>query len=429
MQNKNNLLLKNGRVVDPLNNVDCVSDVLITDGRIAEISRNIGHDYEDTEVVDVSGLIVTPGLIDCHVHLREPGQEEKETIGSGSRAAAKGGFTTVICEPNTKPPIDDIDDVEDLVKRIEDKSLVNIYTKVCITKGPEGTSLTDIENLAGHGRVVALSDDGNPVLRKAIMEQALILSAKYNLPVSPHCEDSGFLSVKDIAGEELGFSPAGIFNNEANYILRDIGIAASTGCRLHFSHVSLEKSMEHINKWKGKGNITCEAAPQHLLLDKDYKDSNGETPTVNPPLRSKDDVQALRNGLRDGVIDVIASDHAPHTLHDKKAGAPGLIGLETTLGLVLSELVGPGTMSLNDAVLKMSTNPAKIFNIPGGSLLKGMPADVTIIDMNKEWVVDVEGFESKSRNCPFHGWKLKGLAVMAIVGGRIVMRDGVVIDD
>ena len=256
------------------------------------------------------------------------------------------------------------------------------------------------------------------------MEEALKLASLNNIPVSPHCEDSGSLSVKNATVEELGFNPGGIFENEANFISRDINYAKSTGCHVHFSHISFKESVEHIRKWKEQANITCEATPHHLLLDRDYVDGNGEKPKVNPPLRSQNDVKSIRKGLSEGIIDVIASDHAPHTLADKKAGSPGIIGMETTLGLIITKLVRPGIISLKDAVLKMSSNPAKIFKIPGGSLLPGTDADVTIIDMNKEWTVDVDKFESKSRNCPFHGLKLQGQAVMTIVGGNIVMKDG-----
>jgi dihydroorotase len=429
MQKKRNMLLKGGHVIDPLKDMDTVSDVLILDGKISKVSKDIVHENEDIEVIDVSGMIVVPGLIDCHVHLREPGYEAKETIETGSRAAARGGFTTIMCEPNTNPPIDEITKVENLMKRVKEKGLVNIYIKACITKGSKGEVLTDMERLGSHSSVVAFSDDGNPVLKKDLMEEALRVAAQKHKPLSPHCEDSASLSVKDISKAELGFSPGDIFENEANYILRDIGSARSTGCtgyHIHFSHVSLKESIEHIRKWKGQANITCETTPHHLLLDRDYVDNNGERPNVNPPLRSRDDVQSIRKGLSEGVIDVIASDHAPHAFDDKKAGAPGVIGLETTLGLVITELVNPGIISLKDAILKMSTNPAKIFRLSGGSLLPGTPADVTIIDMNKEWIVDVNNFESKSRNSPFHGWKLKGQAVMTIVAGRIVMRDGIV---
>lgn len=427
MQSKKNIFLKNGHVVDPLNDVDSIVDVLIIDGNIKALSKNIKPDYGKLEIIDVSDMFVVPGLIDCHVHLREPGYEDKETIETGSRAAAKGGFTTVMCEPNTNPPIDDIEQVESFMKRVKEKGLVNIYTKACITKRSRGEILTDIERLAGYSSVVAFSDDGNPVLKKDLMRDALKIAAQKHKLINPHCEDSASVSVKDISKTELGFSPAELFENEANYILRDIGCAWSTGCQVHFSHVSLKESLEHIRKWKNKTNITCEVTPHHLLLDRDYRDANGERPKVNPPLRSKDDVQSIREGLIEGIIDVIASDHAPHTLDDKKAGAPGIIGLETTLGLILTELVNPGIISLKDAILKLSVNPAKIFKVPGGSLLPGTPADVTIININKEWVVDVNSFESKSRNSPFHGWKLKGQAVMTIVRGRIVMRDGKII--
>ncbi|MCP5003850.1 MAG: dihydroorotase [Planctomycetes bacterium] len=422
-----NILLKNGHVVDPANDVDYVTDLLIVDGKIQSLSTYMKPENGNLEIVDLSGKVVVPGLIDCHVHLREPGNSDKETIGTGSRSAAMGGFTTVVCEPNTNPPIDTITAVEDHVVRVRGRGVVNIFTKACITDGSRGATITDMEELGRHRSVVAFSDDGNPVLRKGVMEQALHRAAASNKPVSPHCEDSGFLSVRDVPEEQLGFTPGNVFRNESNFIKRDINCAGSTGCHVHFSHISLKESLDYIAPQKGQGNITCEVTPHHLLLDNNYRDVNGTQPHVNPPLRSHNDVQAMKEGLSTGIIDVIASDHAPHTLADKKSGAPGLIGLETTLGVVINELVRPGIITLRDAVMKLSTNPAKIFMIPGGSLLPGRDADVTIIDMEQKWVVDAKKFESKSRNCPFDGWELKGKAVMTIVAGLIVMRDGKIV--
>ncbi len=421
------LLLRGGHVIDPVNHIDSVSDVLISDGKISALSPNIKPESSEIEIIDLSGKLVVPGLIDCHVHLREPGYEEKETIETGSRSAAMGGFTTIMCEPNTNPPIDTITAVEDHARRVRERGIVNIFTKACITNGSRGETITDMEELSNHGSVVAFSDDGNPVLRKEIMVKALQKAVESKKPVSPHCEDSGFLSVHDIPKEELGFIPGNIFQNESNFVKRDIDCVEATGCHLHFSHISLKESLDYIVQQKGKENITCEVTPHHLLLDSTYRDNAESLPHVNPPLRTHVDVQAMMSGLSQGVVDVIASDHAPHTLADKELGAPGIIGLETTLGVVITKLVRPGIISMNDAVKKMSTNPAKIFKVSGGNLSPGAVADVTIIDMEKEWVVDTNEFESKSRNCPFNGWKLRGKAVMTIVAGRTVMRDGKIV--
>lgn len=424
------LLIKNGRVIDPASRFDAECDILVKEGRIAKIQRRITP-TNDCEVIDATGKIVAPGLIDCHVHFREPGYEYKETIETGSRAAAKGGFTTVICEPNTKPPIDTIEMVKDLMLRAQQKSIVNLYTKACITKGSKCEELTDIKALASHDRMVALSDDGNPVCTQELMLHAFELAAECNIPISPHCEDSAFSLEKRLSGQYQGFSPAPPYTNETNFIIRDIGCAESVRLRrsgrghIHVSHVSMAKSFDVIRaaKERGKARISCEVTPHHILLDENFVNSANRKPKTNPPMRSKEDLEAAKKALADGTIDVIATDHAPHTTEEVLAGTGGLIGLETALGLVLTKLVHTGVISISDAIMKMSTNPAKIFGLKAGSIAIGMPADIVIIDMDKEWTVDVGKFESKSRNCPFDGWQLKGKAVATIVGGAIRYKD------
>lgn len=418
------LLIKNGHVIDPSTGLDAECDILVENGKIARIQRRIAP-ASDYEVIDASGKIVAPGLIDCHVHFREPGYEYKETIETGSRAAAKGGFTTVICEPNTNPPIDTVEMVKELMFRVQRKSVVNLYTKACITEGSKSEKLTDIKALSSHDRMVALSDDGNPVCTQELMQHAFELATECNIPISSHCEDSAFSLEKRLAGQYQGFSPAPPYTNETNFIIRDIDCAEKVHGRIHISHVSMASSFDTIRaaKDRGKARISCEITPHHILLDENFIDSADRKPKTTPPMRSKGDLEAARKALVDGTIDVIATDHAPHANEEVLAGIGGLIGLETALGLVLTKLVHTGIMSIRDTIMRMSTNPAKIFNLNAGSLNIGMPADITIIDLDKEWTVDVAEFESKSRNCPFDGWQLKGKTVATIVGGKVVMTE------
>ncbi|MEK7291550.1 MAG: dihydroorotase, partial [Planctomycetota bacterium] len=372
---------------------------------------------------------VIPGLIDCHVHLREPGLEYKETIETGSRAAAMGGYTTLICEPNTIPPIDSLEMVASLMEKVCQKSKVNIYTKACITKGLLGEELTDIEKLATDKRVRALSDDGNPVFYETLMKRACELAARNNIIISPHCEDSQISLDKAKENSNVAHFPGKPFCHETDFIIREIKYTEQAKGWLHVSHVSLKSSLEVIQQAKERhlARITCEVTPHHLLLDDNFKNANGTTPKTNPPLRSKEDREALQKSLSNGVIDVIATDHAPHTHDDLKKGASGFVGLENALGVLLTKLVNPGILSLKELIRKMSANPARIFRINGGSLAVGMPADIAIIDMNKEWTVDVEKFESKARNCPFNGWKLSGQVVTTLVGGKVIVNNSQIV--
>ncbi|MGR3219606.1 MAG: dihydroorotase, partial [Candidatus Anammoxibacter sp.] len=397
------LLIKNGRVVDPVSNIDSQMDILVKDNKIASVSINTQQDIE-TEllssndsicIVDAQDKIVVPGLIDCHVHLREPGFENKETILTGTKAAANGGFTSVICEPNTMPPIDSAEMVDRLEEIAQKYSVVNFYTKACMTKGSLGTEATDIESLSRKKQVLALSDDGNPVINNDVVDMIFRKAKSAGIIVSPHCEDSPYTLNHKTKNPIFSNAP---YTNETNFIARDIEFAEKTGARLHLSHVSLKESVNIIKKAKAKNltSITCEVTPHHFILDNTFVDINGNKPEMNPPLRSADNVKAMREGLSDGTIDVIVSDHAPHTLQDKENGALGVIGLETTLGLVIEKLVRNGILSIKDAIQKMSCNPASIFGINAGSLSVGMPADITIIDTEAEWIIDTEHFASKS---------------------------------
>lgn len=419
------VLIKGGHVVDPATGLDGRMDIMIKGGKIQTISKDI-EASNGTRVIDATSKYVIPGLIDCHVHLREPGLEHKETIETGSRAAAIGGYTTLICEPNTAPPIDSLEMVESFMKRVYQKSVVHIYTKACITKGLLGEELTDIDRLATDKRVRALSDDGNPVFYEPLMKKACELASRNKLVISPHCEDSQISLEKAKENTQVAHFPGKPFCHETDFVLREIKCTEQARGWLHVSHVSLKSTLEAIKQAKERNiaKISCEVTPHHLLLDETFRDANGNVPKTNPPLRTREDREALLKSLLNGVVDVIATDHAPHTQDDIKRGASGLIGLENALGVILTKLVHPGILSLKEVVRKMSTNPARIFNVPGGSLAVGMPADIAIIDMDKEWTVEAGKFESKSRNCPFQGWKLRGQVVSTIVGGKVIVDNG-----
>lgn len=422
------VLIKGGHVVDPATGLDGRVDILIKGGKIQTISKDI-EASNGTRVIDATSKYVIPGLIDCHVHLREPGLEHKETIETGSRAAAIGGYTTLICEPNTAPPIDSLEMVESFMKRVYQKSVVHIYTKACITKGLLGEELTDIDRLATDKRVRALSDDGNPVFYEPLMKKACELASRNKLVISPHCEDSQISLEKAKENTQVAHFPGKPFCHETDFVLREIKCSEQARGWLHVSHVSLKSTLEAIKQAKERNiaKISCEVTPHHLLLDETFRDANGNVPKTNPPLRTREDREALQKSLLNGVVDVIATDHAPHTQDDIKRGASGLIGLENALGVILTKLVHPGILSLKEVVRKMSTNPARIFNVPGGSLAVGMPADIAIIDMDKEWTVEAGKFESKSRNCPFQGWKLRGQVVSTIVGGKVIVDNGKIV--
>jgi len=439
MTNYKKILIKNGTVYNVPNKKTGVFDVLISNSKIEKISKNIKD--KEALVVDAKDKIVVPGLVDVHVHFRQPGQEHKEDLHSGSRAAAAGGFTTVIAEPNTNPPIDTPSRLAQLLKIAKKESIINYYSKSATTVGLNGSRLVDVERLKKAG-AKAISDDGHPVAGEKMMLNALKKGKECNILVNPHCEESPkYRKRQNEKKENLRNFPDSVtkkpYEAEADFVMRDIGLAEKTGARIHISHVSLAKSVSEIAKAKKRGvKITAEAAPHHLLLSKDAVKNIGTNAKVNPPLRSKADVKAVQQGLADGTIDVIASDHAPHSAKDKNLpfnkAAFGLIGLETTLGLVLTHLVLPGILTLKQAIEQMTILPAKIFGLDKsgiGTLTPGTKANIVVIDLKKRWKVDVNKFFSKARNCPFDGWKLQGKAVMTIVGNRIVMKDGQIIEN
>ena len=441
-----NLLIKKATLVTTELRSPKVFDVLISNGKIKRIGQNIQAPGDS--VIDANGKILVPGLVDAHVHFREPGQEYKEDLRTGSLAAAVGGFTTVIAEPNTTPPIDSPVRLRRLLNIARKKSVVNFYSKAAITRGMKGNSLTDVAKLKEAG-ARAISDDGNPVPGYRLMRNALIKGKKSGILVNPHDEESALYRErilrkwakcgKRASCDLMSYSSpgAGPYTSEAGFIKRDVELAEKTEGSIHFSHVSLAQSVEIIANAKKRGvRVTAEATPHHLLLTEQMAKEIGPNAKVNPPLRSEEDVKVIRDGLANGTIDIIASDHAPHSFEEKSRPwdqAPfGVIGLETTLGLVLTFLVRTGILTLSQAIEKMTILPARIFGLDGlgvGSLRPGVKADLTLIDLDKKWKVDSSRFYSKGRNCPYHGWELQGKAILTIVAGRIVAKDGIIMPE
>ncbi len=419
-----NLLIKNGHVIDPANSLDGMLDILISDGRIAGIGKPGSQGAGGAQVMDAVGKVVVPGLIDMHVHLREPGYEYKENIATGTAAAKAGGFTSLCCMPNTNPVNDTGSVTEFILSQAAKAGGARVYPVGAITKGSKGEELAEMGELHRAG-CVALSDDGRPVMNGAIMRRAMEYSKIFGMPVLSHCEDVN-LSAKGVMNEgalstELGLRGIPAAAEDA-MTARDIFLAELTGCRLHLCHVSTRGSVALIREAKARGvAVTAETCPHYFTLTDEAVRGYNTMAKMNPPLRTAADVQAIKEGLRDGTIDVIATDHAPHGMDEKTVEfeyAPfGIVGLETALGLSL-RLVQEGVLSLADLVRKMSLNPASILKINRGALSQGADADITIIDPDLEWTVDAKAFQSRSRNTPFDGWKMKGRAVQALVGGK-----------
>jgi dihydroorotase len=429
------LLIRGGHVIDPSQGIDRVADLLVAEGKIVQIGGTVVPSR--VQILDATGLIVCPGFVDLHCHLREPGFEDKETIATGTKAAAIGGFTAVCCMANTEPPLDNAA-VVDWVKRKAGKdSLITVLPIGCITKGRKGKELTDMVELAEAG-VVAFSDDGTSVASSQLMRRALEHGRDLGLPVIDHCEDKA-LSANGIMNEgqmsaKLGLKgiPAAA---EEVMVARDLILAKLTGSRLHIAHVSTRGSVELIRRAKEEGiSVTAEATPHHLTLTEDRttgKPTNKSFDTnakVNPPLRTKEDVQSLIKGLKDGVIDAIATDHAPHTLADKNCGlqqaAFGISGFETAFGCLMS-LVHQRKIGLIKLISKLTCEPAKVIGRNGelGTLKAGAPANITILDPNREWIVNSRNFASKGKNTPYDGYKFKGKVMATVANGKIVYMD------
>ena len=429
MANNPPILLKGGRVVDPSQKIDDVVDVLLVDGAVAELGKDVNA--PDVQVHDVSGLVVCPGLIDLHVHLREPGGEHKETIATGAKAAAAGGFTAVCAMPNTDPPIDDPASVGYVRAAGLRVGAARVYPTGAVSIGQKGERLTEMGEMVAAG-AVAFTDDGRPVSDAGLMRVALEYSQSFGVPIASHCEEKslsrGGSMNEGLVSTRLGLT--GIPNAAEDVMIsRDLLLAELTGGRLHIQHVSTFHGVEMIRQAKSRGiHVTAEATPHHLTLTDEACDGYRTEAKVNPPLRSGADRQAVIEGLVDGTLDVVATDHAPHHYDEKEQAfedAPfGLVGLETALGILLTHVVGKRLLTLNKLVERMSWAPAKAFNLPGGTLKKGSPADVTVFDPNREWVVNPTQLLSKSKNTPFAGWRLIGRATMTIVGGKVVWTAG-----
>jgi dihydroorotase len=418
-------LLKNGRLIDPLTGRDEETDIHIVDGKIGRIAKNLS--VPSAQVIELKGKIVAPGFIDMHVHLREPGFEYKETILTGCTAAAAGGFTAVCCMPNTNPPIDD-ESVVRLIKeraRIAMTGLVDVYPVAAVTKGRKGEHLAPLSELAAAG-AVAFSDDGDPVHDAEIMRRALEYASMFNRPVIQHAQDipmtKGGAMNEGFTATRLGIPGMPPVAEDA-VLARDIQITKYTGARYHLAHMSTAGATAMVRAAKAEGlHVTCEVTPHHFsLTDEAVSDFDTNT-KMNPPLRTREDVDALKKGLKDGTIDVIATDHAPHSFDEKQVeyqSAPfGIVGLETALGLVVTELVNSGVLTLSQMIEKMSTNPRRIVNLPEIRIAEGEQANLTIFDPAAEWIVDVQAFKSKSKNSPFGGRKLTGKPVGVINNGE-----------
>lgn len=416
------LLIKGGTVLDPSRKLEVRADVLASDGKIAAIGEDLGR---ADRVIDAAGCYVTPGLIDIHVHFREPGDEEEEDIASGSAAAVAGGFTSVCCMPNTKPPIDNEGQVEFVLREAERVGLANVYPVGAITKAREGKELAEMALMLQRG-AIAFSDDGCAVGDASVMRKAFQYAKMLNVVLMQHCEEptlAGGAMNAGLVSTALGL-PGVTAESEQVIISRDLLLNKNIGCRYHVQHVSAAGSVELLRSAKRAGQpVSAELTPHHLLLTDERCRTFDTNYKMNPPLRTKADIAACIEGVKDGTIDCLATDHAPHLAEEKELEfrfAPaGVLGLEPALGLYIKALVAPGHISWMRLIEMMTVNPARIVGLDKGTLAEGADADITIIDPAVAWKVDVSKFRSRSRNCPFDGWELTGRAMATIVGGEV----------
>ncbi|MMZ58304.1 Dihydroorotase [compost metagenome] len=423
------LIIRNANVLNENGNLE-LKHISVVDGIIESI-ENAASALESSDagiqILDAEGKLVTPGFIDMHVHLREPGFEHKETIESGSRSAAKGGFTTIACMPNTRPVTDNPETVQLVKEKAKAAGIVNVLPYAAITKSELGRELTDFKALKEAG-AIGFTDDGVGVQSAQMMKDAMALAASMNMPVIAHCEDNSLVEGAPVAEGEFAkrHGLKGIPNeSEAIHVGRDILLAEATGVHYHVCHVSTEQSIRLIRQAKEIGiNVTAEVCPHHLILSEEDIPGLDANWKMNPPLRSKRDVEACIQALEDGTIDIVVTDHAPHSAEEKAKGmqlAPfGIVGFETAFPLLYTKFVATGRWSLKMLVNRMTSDPAKVFGLNSGSLKVGAPADITIVDIENEKEVDPEQFASKGRNTPFTGWKLKGWPVATVVQGKVV---------
>jgi dihydroorotase len=422
-----NILLKNGRLIDPVSGRDETLDIHLVDGRIEKMKQSLTASGT-TQVVELKGKIVAPGFLDMHVHLREPGFEHKETILTGCTSAAAGGFTAVACMPNTNPAIDD----ESVIKFIQEKAraalngLVDVHPVAAVSIGRKGEHLAPLAELADAG-AVAFTDDGDPVYDAELMRRALEYARMFNKPIIQHAQDLP-LTKGGVMNEGYNSTALGLPGmpaiGEDIMVARDIQLAQYTKSQYHIAHMSTSGCVELVRKAKSSGlKVTCEVTPHHFTLTDDAVRTYDTNTKMNPPLRSRDDVEALKHGLKDGTIDVIATDHAPHSYDEKQVefqSAPfGIVGLETAIGLAITELFEKGVLSLDRIIEKFSTNPRRILHLPEITIQEGEEANLTLFDPSAEWIVDVQKLKSKSKNSPFNGFRLRGSAVGVFNHGQV----------
>ncbi|HHW47430.1 MAG TPA: dihydroorotase [Clostridiaceae bacterium] len=426
------ILIKGGHVLDFKTGLDGVFDVMIEDGKVVEIGNDL--ELASGDLIDAEGKYVIPGLVDAHCHLRDPGYEYKEDIETGTRSAAMGGFTSVACMPNTNPVIDNESVVRYVLNKAKQDGLINVYPIGAISKGLQGEELAEIGELKFAG-AVAISDDGKPVKSSSLMKKALQYASMFDITVISHCEDPD-LSDEGVMNEGYQSTVHGLKGipsaAEAIMVSRDLILAEYLNVPIHIAHVSTELSVDLIRNAKKRGvKVTAETCPHYFSLTEDACEGFNTLAKVNPPLRTRKDVDAVIEGLRDGTIDIIATDHAPHHMDEKNVefnvATSGMVGFETALPLAITYLVKPGILSMKDLVEKMCYNPARILGLNKGILEVGRTADITIVDLDDEYVVDVNKFKSKSKNSPFHGFKLSGSIVYTIVNGKVIVREKVLL--